>query len=285
MPSPHPPKFNSFKTPKQNSTLFHRNNPHQLRNAFNPLSHQFLLRYFCYHILTKIEKVSNVSNPSNRHPYPMPISTPANQMSRREIAILACKILALWLFADAAYEFPSLLTMLVVTIPNLFAHPKLGAVDVAGALVSGLPALGPITAGTILWRGSSWFAGKMIPNDPTANPTPDTSPDTTPLTRPDINYDSVLSIALIAVGVRALIPSIRRLADGLLRIATGHQPFRDLWHDPAWQGFFWSEIITLAFALYLIFDSHGIAKIIHSLRRPDPEKSNSSESQPPADNV
>ena len=72
-------------------------------------------------------------------------------MTRREIATLACKILALWMFAQAAFFVAGVLLMAIISVAAIFTDRGFRWDELAGAAVTGVPALGMLVIGLYFW--------------------------------------------------------------------------------------------------------------------------------------
>ncbi|MHC4982985.1 MAG: hypothetical protein ACYTF6_07440, partial [Planctomycetota bacterium] len=95
-------------------------------------------------------------------------------MTRHEIAQLACRILALWLFCQTALSLYGVVWLLIFAIPRLFSD-GFNLRELAGPGVAGLVGLGAALIGALLWWKSGRIASRM------------TSPDTTPVTSANLD--------------------------------------------------------------------------------------------------
>ena len=166
-------------------------------------------------------------------------------MTRLEIATLACKILAVWMFVQTALTAYSLVHMFVGLLIGVFGTGRFGA-DVAAAGLASIHVLVLLLIGLLLWFQASTLAARMVSDDPT------------PVTRPDITEEAVLAVALAAVGVFALIRVVQSLATRIIGMSLAEET----WASPRWQADFWSSMIGLALAIWLIFGSRGIARFV-----------------------
>lgn len=179
-------------------------------------------------------------------------------MTRREIAVLACKFLALWMFAQGVLYGTSTVVLAIATVGGLFTDRDAQWRLLAMLAYTGVPALCVLVAGIVLWKMSGRLAGRMVSDDPT------------PVTREDISAESVMSIAFAAVGVFVLVPVLRGLAGSLVGLVRGDHTLSD-WADASWHRNLWSSIVGLAFALWLILGSRGIVKVIRRYRTAGPK--------------
>ena len=174
-------------------------------------------------------------------------------MTRREIAALVCKVLALWMFALGVLHGTSAVVLAIATVGRLFIDEYAQWRWRAMFAYTGVPAVCQLVAGIVLWKMSGQLAGHMV------------SDDATPVTREDINAESVMSIAFATVGVFLLVPVLGDLARSLVGLVRGDYTLSD-WASARWHPNLWSSIVVLAFAVWLILGSRGIVKVIHRCR-------------------
>lgn len=166
-------------------------------------------------------------------------------MTRQEIATLACKILAVWMFVQTALMAYTVVNMFVSLLIGVFGNGRFGA-DLAIAGFACIHVLVMLLIGLVLWFKGSALAARMVSDDPT------------PVTRPDMTQQAVLAVALTAVGVFALISVVRPMATSIIHMSLAEET----WASPRWQADFWSSMIGLALAIWLIFGSRGIARFV-----------------------
>lgn len=166
-------------------------------------------------------------------------------MTRQEIATLACKILAVWMFVQTALMAYTVVNMFVSLLIGVFGNGRVG-VDLAAAGFASIHVLVMLLIGLMLWFKGSTLAARMVSDDPT------------PVTRPDMTQEAVLAVALTAVGVFSLISVVRPMATSIISMSLAEET----WTSPRWQAVFWSSMIGLALAIWLIFGSRGIARFV-----------------------
>jgi hypothetical protein len=175
-------------------------------------------------------------------------------MSRREVASLACKILALWLFAQAAVQVAAVVIHVIHEIYWAAIGDAAYGWGEFSAVIYSAPAVIMFAVGLFFWRGARWLAGKMVADDPA------------PVTASSLTQDSVLSVALAAIGVWLLIAAVRGLASNLA-VTAGTTQQSDWLSGIYLSEALWSYGLALAFALGLIFGSSGISRFILRARR------------------
>lgn len=174
-------------------------------------------------------------------------------MTRLEIAELACKILAVWIFAKAALSIGPLLTFLFTVV---FGQVPSGGFS--SLAYSAMIPLGELIVGGLLWISSSALARQMVWDDPT------------PVVRTDLNREQWMSIAFSVVGIYAVWAS----SDALFRyvgrlffiVRQFGADYANLWLELDSHGNIVGLLGSLAFGLWLLFGSRGIVRIVQRVR-------------------
>ena len=151
-------------------------------------------------------------------------------------------------FSKRVWYVRGLLLMAIIMVVGIVSGTGFGWSDLSTAAPTGITAVGVVLVGIFLWMRSSWLATKMVPSDSSGDAV-------------RLDYQAVMSVAFTAIGVWTLIPSIRDLASDTSRIAmevsslptTGTALGRQAFGRP---------VIGLGFALWLIFGSRGISRIV-----------------------
>lgn len=174
-------------------------------------------------------------------------------MTRREIAKLACKVIALWLFAQAATMAFYLLGGLFGLIMLLFG--VYGASQGFVYMMGTLPALGPLIVGVILWKRADRIAPHIADDNPS------------PVTRDDLSYPLILRLAVIVVGLFLLIPGFQGIVRqmGILLIDPGSAKL--FFSDTQWLIETAAVVLGLALACWFILGSRGVLRLIQSLQK------------------
>ncbi len=166
-------------------------------------------------------------------------------MTRLEIATLACKIVAVWMFAQTVLMAYMVVNMFVSQLIGVIGNDRV-ATELVDAGFASLHVLVPLLIALVLWFKAGALAARMVSDDPA------------PVTRPDLTQEAVLAIALTAVGAFALISVLRPMATSIIHMSL----VEETWASPRWQGVFWSSMIGLALSMWLIFGSRGIARFV-----------------------
>ncbi len=171
-------------------------------------------------------------------------------MTRHEIAALACKILALWLFSQVAFYGIPFLMMITVSLFGGLTDRGINWDQIWASLMSGLLPLGSLIVAIVIWRKAEALATRMV------RPGADTGAVT------GVSTQDALGVAVTAIGVFLIVPALQeglQILIGLVR----HWPSRaTLWSDGAWQAQVASWVVYLAVCLWLIFGARGIVRII-----------------------
>jgi len=185
----------------------------------------------------------------------------AESMTKHEVAKLACRIMALWLFCQAILSLARGVAYFVVSISNNFSR-GFGLGDIAASfLITGIDGLGFALLGALLWWKAEGIAGRMISAQPDSSaPAPAASAG--------LDYKGLMSIAFSAVGVFIALQVIPKLIHPLFVVwgGGGDFTFRHLWSESMWQAGFWANIVELALSIWFIFGSRGIANMIARFR-------------------
>lgn len=176
-------------------------------------------------------------------------------MSRRELATIISKSLALLMFAQAAFLSVSGIILIVFEICTA---PFRGLNDwyvVYTALILSIPTAAILIVGLIYWKNAFAIAGRMV------------SPDPTPVTSHPISVAEVMMVAFSTAGVFIFVKAVRDVV-GMMYLVHRYDLFElnenGFWADPRT----WSALAELALGLWLILGSRGIVRAIRWLRTP-----------------
>lgn len=172
-------------------------------------------------------------------------------MTRLEIATLACKVLALWLFANAVVVGVSVGPTLVSAVLSIFGPSGFQHTPLSMVVWTGFPAAGYLAMGLFLWFRAASLAGRMVTDDPA------------PATRADITAEGVMAVAFAAVGVFVVTRVLPGIAWGLYQRVGDPRPVGGRGSQPA----LWPNAIGLGLGLWLLLGSRGIAEVVRRLRR------------------
>jgi hypothetical protein len=164
-----------------------------------------------------------------------------------ETATLSCKILALWMFAQAATSFAYPIFSLILTVGSFIARQSNSSSFLVAAVIAAIPGLGMLVAGTILWFKAGWFAVRMVGDDLAHIPAAAMNPET------------VLAVSFAVIGVYVLTYVLQDLTALVVREVhdTGH----DSWTTADWSSAS-SAFTGLAISAWLILGSRGLARLV-----------------------
>ncbi len=166
-------------------------------------------------------------------------------MTRLEIAGLACKILALWLFAQAAYLLSAFAVSLTVLVGAILSRQGVQWQDLLSFSVTGIMPLAMAVVGVFIWLRAEMLASRIVSDDPT------------PITSSNATYESMLAIAVTAVGVFTLAGLMRDATKYVVVVSRGELPFEKLWQRPDFLGL----VVGFVFAIFLIFGARRVARL------------------------
>jgi hypothetical protein len=190
-------------------------------------------------------------------------------MTRREVAVLCCRVLALvvlaWSFITSASVFPLLGEMLVG--PSPYGTGARSRSTTATVHVTATCA-GLLVAMALAWKAdviSHWMA----------------TDDPAPVTGPELSTQALLPVACVAVGlftiVRAL-PTIWRLLAGIVYFESS---FSEYWADDEWKVSLTSDVIMLALGAWLTFGSREFVRLIMCARSGGSQVTRPTDDSPP----
>jgi len=182
-------------------------------------------------------------------------SQPAGScLTRLEIAELACKVIALWVFTQVAFTTVPFLLFILAAI----FQPNPGKTILVTLGISAVVPLGGLIIGIFLWKKSRAVARRMVSEDPS------------PVIRTDFGKEHLLSIAFTVVGIYAVWESM----NGLFRIITQIFLFTreyglmdsGLWKDIKWEASVCGTLGSLGFGIWLLLGSRGIVRLLQRIR-------------------
>jgi hypothetical protein len=174
-------------------------------------------------------------------------------MTRLEIAELACRIMALWVFAQCAL---AIVPAIMLPFLAIFQHRLLDGLLGSGASL--LVPLGELAFGVLLWRKARAIARRMVLQDPT------------PVVTAAIDSTSLMTVAFTAIGIYALWSTsdefLRRIAGAFYMAQAQGLEHAAFWTDTRWKVGFIGTLGSLAFGLWLLFGSRGIVRFVQRVR-------------------
>ena len=174
-------------------------------------------------------------------------------MSRREIATLACKIIAVYLFAQCLlYGGGVMLTIIYLGIEMV--RTRFDTALLMTPLITLIPGLGIGAIGWLLWAKAEVIGARMVDGDPT------------PVMLTTATAGDLMSIALAVAGVFVLISGGQGIFRKFAVMLSGRYPMAAYREDPAWIGELVGYVLEAAIGLWLIFGSRGISNMIRRLR-------------------
>ena len=168
-------------------------------------------------------------------------------LTARQLAALACRVIALWLLAWTLEDVIAVFYMAVTSITSINAR---NAAYFVGPFLGLLALSLPVAAAAYLWVRSDRMAARMVADDAAAVPAGGPG------------YPGLLSVALTVAGAAVAVPAIRSLVSAIAYMAQKHSDFAVWWHDPYWLSEFFSAAVGIALGAWLLFGGRGIANLI-----------------------
>lgn len=171
-------------------------------------------------------------------------------MNRREIAALACKTLALLLFAQAAFISISSIVLILFAILAAPFRGWLNWDEISTLLILSIPVLATLIVGLLYWKHSRAIASRMVSGSPE------------PVTALSITVQDITIVAFNTAGVFILVEGVREFVATVFRMHQFNSTVADLWSHPQT----WTALVQLAFGLWLVLGSQGIVRAVRWLR-------------------
>jgi hypothetical protein len=175
-------------------------------------------------------------------------------MTRYEIAVLACKILALWVLVQIAFLLENMLYMVLYLIETLVGSSDPNRTYLLSNASLAILGVGMAVIALCFWFQAPRLAKWMV------------SQDATPVTAGQVTKDDVMMVAFSTAGAFLLIQGLERIARTVLAASWGKEPFRYYWSDGLWQAGFWATVVHITAAAWLMLGSRGIVQFVSWLR-------------------
>ncbi|MHC4563021.1 MAG: hypothetical protein ACYS8X_09645 [Planctomycetota bacterium] len=181
-------------------------------------------------------------------------------MTKRELAALACKILALWVvYRGILWLSVSVLSVfywIVEMCSSGFHYVPMSEWSGRYGVFSVLPGIVAIGFALLLWKKANSLAARMVA-DESAPPN---------LASADAN--SLLTVAIVVLGVVLIVLSLPVIVTTLI------WPFfvREVpdagsrWDSVYWHQSFWAPIVRITLGLWLVCGTRGIVRILARAR-------------------
>jgi len=191
-------------------------------------------------------------------------------MTRREIAALCCRVLALIVVAWALTYFAHLLVLLNTAIasstPTGYPENAFWGVKISGSLGCALL----LFAMALGWQAetiSRWMA----------------SDDPAHVTGPELSADALMTVACTGVGLYAVTRTLPTFFRLVAILASSQSTLGEIWADNAWKISFGADGLLLAWGVWLVLGGRGLARIVKWARSAgkDQQPANSGNPSPP----
>jgi len=176
-------------------------------------------------------------------------------MSKREIASLVCKVLALWLLVQGVLSMASILLTIMKTIESISMGSDWGYA-LGGPCAIGFVGAAFLVLGWIVWAKADSLAVRMVGDDET------------PVTGTNISKEGWITIAVVALGlflfVSGVCDLVRSVAYGFMRSRAIQGSLYDSLindiHSIA------AVIVQIVLAVWMMVGSKGIIRLICKFR-------------------
>jgi len=189
-------------------------------------------------------------------------------MTKRELASLACKVLAIWILAKGVAHLGNIVAILVGMIEGTIGYGAWGSAGyIAGFTLTMvtmlLPGLVTVVFALIVWKKADSLAGRMVGPD-----------DGQPVSY-DVSGEGLLTIAIVAIGVALVVFAIPDIVGA------------------AWAWFAWSDAspwprnpgplfrasAKLIMGLWLIVGTRRIVRVLAKVRTIGLDKGSAEQSE------
>jgi hypothetical protein len=178
-------------------------------------------------------------------------------LTRFEIAVLACRILALWLFAEVVTNMSSLLLLVPAVLFGQGLREAFGAAGIMPFFY-----IGTLIAAIFIWKKAPYLARRMVDDS------------SVPVRTVNMDQQNWMVLACTAIGLYALWNSSYGLAQKLSQIIYFSRQYgfenADLLGNINWMSDLWAQLGSLAFGLWLLLGSRGVVRLIQRLRKREP---------------
>ncbi len=182
-------------------------------------------------------------------PYARP-ADPRGPITARGAAAVACRLIALWLFAQSVQGVVSALGYLLSSAVNRSSR----SADVYFGLVGLIVVIGPVTAGWLLWASADRIARRLVPDDAIIGPVG------------ELQLQPLMTVGLVMVGVSTAAQAIHGLVGAAVLASQRHTSFALWWHDESWLRASASDGVLLTLSAWLIFGGRGLADFVRRAR-------------------
>ncbi len=173
-------------------------------------------------------------------------------MTRREIAELACKLMALYLFVNGLFSAEQLLVALLPTIGEAvsfgFRWHRFAPFMTAGSYVAAL-----FAPAALLWWQTEYFARRMVVDD------------SDPVTAREWNAETLTSIGFVVIGMNAVIQALQLLLTLVISEARDYGSIGSLMGSQ-WGVSFAIHVCHAILGIWLMLGSRGLSRVIMRMR-------------------
>lgn len=176
-------------------------------------------------------------------------------MTKREIAVLICKVLGIYAFINAVNSLPLILMPFIISVANGFeGTSRMEGVARWASVVNAVPLLLNVVAGVLLWSCANGLARRMVQDEKVETPI--------------VIGSEIQIVAFSILGLFTLLQALPRI--GQLVINLYNLSRQDALMRQNFQGTTASEVVTLVIQLalgsWLLLGSSGLVRLLQSFR-------------------
>lgn len=186
----------------------------------------------------------------------------ARPATRRFVALLACRLLAMWVWLSALLMIGYPLSTLIQYISaSTSSASSSGAVEFSTVLVAVVPSAILAFFGALLWVIGPSVAGRIAD----ARTEPELPISMPAVLEPEMPH---LSAVFCAIGALVLATALPELARQVVQpLLSHHNDLNESLRDATWQGGFCADVLRVALGFWLLLGSRGLANWVRSMRQ------------------
>jgi len=175
---------------------------------------------------------------------------PSGRITRQEIGAFACKVIALWLFVEAAMDAGGAISVMY----GLITQRPLAGPSLSTTIYWGLLPLHTLLGGVVLWCLAGVIGRRMVRRDPS------------PIVGIDFDAGQLLGVALVVAGIFLVVSGVKSFAYLVYYNWNYLDSLSALWGRSTFHARFWNIVIQFAAGFWLLFGFRGIVALLGRLR-------------------
>lgn len=193
-------------------------------------------------------------------------------MTRREIAALCCRVVALVVLAWSLMYLVMAVQAFTATLggPNSARYGSGSGPSLTSVEITYFGSLGCVLllfSMALAWR-AQWFTGWMATDDPT------------PVTGPELSAEALMPVACAGVGLFAITRALPTFSRFVAYLLVGETTFDEML-TADWKASLLSEGLLLAWGLWLLAGNRGLVRLLVWARSAGSDPSSTTPVEPP----